>query len=149
MLRACRARTTTRTYRRFGPRPTATSTTPTCRSIAADCARPAAAPDSDRSYPEQAIRMVKACPGESLTADVVVRNEKALRLEGFCDAPGEIRTPDLRFRRPTLYPAELRARGRQVVARADLPDVRVRGSCKTERAGFEPAIEVSPHTRLA
>jgi hypothetical protein len=24
-------------------------------------------------------------------------------------APGEIRTPDLRFRRPTLYPAELRA----------------------------------------
>ena len=28
------------------------------------------------------------------------------------DAPGEIRTPDLRFRRPTLYPAELRAPGR-------------------------------------
>ena len=26
-----------------------------------------------------------------------------------CSAPGEIRTPDLRFRRPTLYPAELRA----------------------------------------
>ena len=25
------------------------------------------------------------------------------------NAPGEIRTPDLRFRRPTLYPAELRA----------------------------------------
>src|SRR4051794_4984697 len=31
---------------------------------------------------------------------------------GFCSAPGEIRTPDLRFRRPTLYPAELRARRR-------------------------------------
>ena len=29
-------------------------------------------------------------------------------------APGEIRTPDLRFRRPTLYPAELRARGSRV-----------------------------------
>jgi hypothetical protein len=27
----------------------------------------------------------------------------------FGSAPGEIRTPDLRFRRPTLYPAELRA----------------------------------------
>ncbi len=27
----------------------------------------------------------------------------------FSYAPGEIRTPDLRFRRPTLYPAELRA----------------------------------------
>ena len=27
----------------------------------------------------------------------------------FLSAPGEIRTPDLRFRRPTLYPAELRA----------------------------------------
>ncbi len=26
-------------------------------------------------------------------------------------APGEIRTPDLRFRRPTLYPAELLAQG--------------------------------------
>ena len=32
------------------------------------------------------------------------------RLSGAsCSAPGEIRTPDLRFRRPTLYPAELRA----------------------------------------
>jgi hypothetical protein len=25
-------------------------------------------------------------------------------------APGEVRTPDLWFRRPSLYPAELRAR---------------------------------------
>ena len=32
----------------------------------------------------------------------------------FSHAPGEIRTPDLRFRRPTLYPAELRAQSRQV-----------------------------------
>jgi hypothetical protein len=29
-------------------------------------------------------------------------------------APGEIRTPDLRFRRPTLYPAELLAQSRLV-----------------------------------
>jgi hypothetical protein len=27
----------------------------------------------------------------------------------FADAPERIRTSDLRFRRPTLYPAELRA----------------------------------------
>jgi hypothetical protein len=32
-------------------------------------------------------------------------------LRDFSYAPGEIRTPDLRFRRPTLYPAELRALG--------------------------------------
>jgi hypothetical protein len=31
---------------------------------------------------------------------------------GFSYAPGEIRTPDLRFRRPTLYPAELQAQNR-------------------------------------
>ena len=34
-----------------------------------------------------------------------------LDYQPFPSAPGEIRTPDLRFRRPTLYPAELRARG--------------------------------------
>jgi hypothetical protein len=34
---------------------------------------------------------------------------KSPAMRGFPDAPGEIRTPDLRFRRPTLYPAELRA----------------------------------------
>jgi hypothetical protein len=35
--------------------------------------------------------------------------EKRAISSGFLSAPGEIRTPDLRFRRPTLYPAELRA----------------------------------------
>ena len=39
-------------------------------------------------------------------------NSKYAYLLGFSSAPGEIRTPDLRFRRPTLYPAELRARER-------------------------------------
>ena len=34
---------------------------------------------------------------------------KKPRCAGLYSAPGEIRTPDLRFRRPTLYPAELRA----------------------------------------
>src|SRR2546429_7449144 len=39
------------------------------------------------------------------------RPKKSPALAGlFTSAPGEIRTPDLRFRRPTLYPAELRAR---------------------------------------
>jgi integrase len=36
--------------------------------------------------------------------------QKGPVLRGLFSAPGEIRTPDLRFRRPTLYPAELRAR---------------------------------------
>ncbi len=40
-------------------------------------------------------------------------NSKYAYLLGFSSAPGEIRTPDLRFRRPTLYPAELRARERR------------------------------------
>src|SRR3954463_14860633 len=31
----------------------------------------------------------------------------------FCGAPGRIRTCDQRIRSPTLYPAELRARGRE------------------------------------
>ena len=34
---------------------------------------------------------------------------KPPRLRGFRSAPERIRTSDLRFRRPTLYPAELRA----------------------------------------
>jgi hypothetical protein len=41
----------------------------------------------------------------------VVGDEKPA-IAGLCNAPGEIRTPDLRFRRPTLYPAELRALAR-------------------------------------
>jgi hypothetical protein len=35
-------------------------------------------------------------------------------MRGFHSAPGGIRIPDLRFRRPTLYPAELRARGERL-----------------------------------
>ncbi len=35
--------------------------------------------------------------------------QKPQHLQALYDAPGEIRTPDLRFRRPTLYPAELLA----------------------------------------
>src|SRR3954466_3551911 len=58
---------------------------------------------------------------------------------GSRSAPERIRTSDLRFRRPTLYPAELRAQRAAIVG-----DGR-----RTERAGFEPAMEFDPHTRLA
>src|SRR3954467_13619356 len=52
-------------------------------------------------------------------------------------APERIRTSDLRFRRPTLYPAELRAQRCTSVA-ADHGPARA-----AERAGFEPAMELS------
>ncbi len=48
-------------------------------------------------------------------------------------APERIRTSDLRFRRPLLYPAEPRAR----VFKTNKPANRV-----AERAGFEPAVRV-------
>jgi hypothetical protein len=56
-------------------------------------------------------------------------------LRGFLDAPERIRTSDLRFRRPTLYPAELRA---QVGA----ADQFSRAVMQADRAGFEPAMEL-------
>src|SRR5207248_11603671 len=43
--------------------------------------------------------------------------EKPTVSRAFQSAPGEIRTPDLRFRRPTLYPAELRAQSNVVYRR--------------------------------
>jgi site-specific DNA recombinase len=43
-------------------------------------------------------------------------------------APGEIRTPDLRFRRPTLYPAELRAQSDVVYRRSCASPHRVAAS---------------------
>jgi hypothetical protein len=43
------------------------------------------------------------------------RTTKAPRMQGLlASAPDRIRTCDLRFRRPTLYPAELRAQRRPV-----------------------------------
>jgi hypothetical protein len=84
-------------------------------------------------------------------------------------APVGIRTPDLRFRRPTLYPAELRALGCQRVAAPRYePPLRVtaisssavplapsgsvtvtlkplvspkRQRVEAEREGFEPSME--------
>ena len=48
---------------------------------------------------------------------VVLERQRSNGGSGFLDAPERIRTSDLRFRRPTLYPAELRARGRVVRTR--------------------------------
>src|SRR5919109_2295282 len=45
----------------------------------------------------------------ALAGDIEGGEEKS-DYRGFRSAPDRIRTCDLRFRRPTLYPAELRAR---------------------------------------
>jgi hypothetical protein len=50
--------------------------------------------------------------GTYWTGELPARNAKTRDLPGFADAPERIRTSDLRFRRPTLYPAELRAQRR-------------------------------------
>ena len=50
-----------------------------------------------------------AHPGRQHDSAESSRSAKSPAERGFYNAPGEIRTPDLRFRRPTLYPAELRA----------------------------------------
>jgi hypothetical protein len=47
----------------------------------------------------------------------------------LCGAPGRIRTCGLRLRRPSLYPAELRAR---VVGKRSLPDLWHRGSIASD-----------------
>src|SRR3954453_22276108 len=69
----------------------------------------------------------------------VPKNEKTRRFQWVLSAPERIRTSDLRFRRPTLYPAELRAQRAAIVGNGS----------RAERAGFEPAMECEPHTRLA
>jgi len=43
------------------------------------------------------------------TVSGYLQQKKGPYLEAFRHAPERIRTSDLRFRRPTLYPAELRA----------------------------------------
>jgi hypothetical protein len=49
-------------------------------------------------------------PARTRLGDVARSCRSSRNLRALPSAPGEIRTPDLRFRRPTLYPAELRAR---------------------------------------
>jgi hypothetical protein len=70
-------------------------------------------------------------------------NTKTSRLQRVRSAPERIRTSDLRFRRPTLYPAELRApkcSGRQSSRRS-----------RAQRRGRDsnPRWSFPPHTRLA
>src|SRR5687767_6690572 len=66
---------------------------------------------------------------------VACGHKKTRRFQRVLSAPERIRTSDLRFRRPTLYPAELRAQGRA--------DSLAAASRPAERAGFEPAMELS------
>jgi hypothetical protein len=68
-------------------------------------------------------------------------------MRGFVSAPDRIRTCDLRFRRPTLYPAELRAQRVPEDSERSAPFAARKGPA--ERAGFEPAMGFDPHTRLA
>jgi hypothetical protein len=58
---------------------------------------------------EGRIRLVRDIFGTRGPLRVVSEDQEYPGLRGFCDAPERIRTSDLRFRRPTLYPAELRA----------------------------------------
>ena len=52
-----------------------------------------------------------------------------------CNAPERIRTSDLRFRRPTLYPAELRAQGRRSMVAAS-----GEGGIRTRERAFRPLL---------
>ena len=49
-------------------------------------------------------------------------NEKTQQKLGFFSVPGGIRTCDLRFRKPTLYPAELRGHAHCLDAQSTLTD---------------------------
>jgi hypothetical protein len=60
---------------------------------------------------------------------------------GFCSAPGEIRTPDLRFRRPTLYPAELRALAESVANHRSDPRTRPPRAQPPRAAGQDRVVQ--------
>ena len=49
-------------------------------------------------------------------------NEKTQQMLGFFSVPGGIRTCDLRFRKPLLYPAELRGHAHCLDAQSTLTD---------------------------
>jgi hypothetical protein len=64
-------------------------------------------------------------------------------------APGEIRTPDLRFRRPTLYPAELRAQSVVVYRRpAACPETAATGGYVHSLSALTAAAAASPRARV-
>jgi hypothetical protein len=60
---------------------------------------------------------------------------KCTRSTESCSAPERIRTSDLRFRRPTLYPAELRAQGRRSMLAAS-----GEGGIRTRDGAFRPIL---------
>ena len=65
----------------------------------------------NRGHAPQILRRSRDIFGTYFEMTPSPENTKAPRLQGFRSAPERIRTSDLRFRRPTLYPAELRALG--------------------------------------
>ncbi len=85
----------------------------------------------EASYTEAAVATTTSTPAAWTTRQSCTSRPTSsfatLAKRGFPDAPGEIRTPDLRFRRPTLYPAELRAPGRSILASAQRRCGRVEG----------------------
>src|SRR5207249_3314532 len=68
--------------------------------------------------------------------EAALKTTKGPHVQAFRSAPERIRTSDLRFRRPTLYPAELRAQA-----------VHCRGRIFT--ALFRPSARVGPMRRGA
>jgi hypothetical protein len=64
-------------------------------------------PLGEPNAPEQDVTALR--PSLHRRCGSIPRSRRGLVCE--VSAPGEIRTPDLRFRRPTLYPAELLAQG--------------------------------------
>ena len=66
---------------------------------------------SARCFPRREPRNPPACRNQR-KGDLTAENRHSKRIPNLKrSAPDWIRTSDLRFRRPTLYPAELRARG--------------------------------------
>jgi hypothetical protein len=70
-------------------------------------------PDAPKSAPENRPESLTSFRTTNHGSEHPRRSPcKCSRSAGTCSAPDRIRTCDLRFRRPTLYPAELRAQRR-------------------------------------
>src|SRR5579875_1294253 len=97
---------------------------------------------SSRRWPLAAATQSSASgeePGRNFSLRCSLKRQKPPTSSGFCSAPEGIRTPDLRFRRPTLYPAELRARDVQTFFWALLSRIRLRLGAETEAEPRAPS----------
>jgi hypothetical protein len=70
---------------------------------------------------------------------LTLANFRILRFIGENGAPGEVRTPDLLVRSQTLYPAELRARNKEILPHARAHHLRV-GTSVGEKVRCGPAF---------